>query len=148
ARALRVLYAPRGPLLDWANASLRDQVLDELQDLARRERAIFIKIDPDLPLAAGAPGAERPNPAGQALQAELARRGWVFSQDQIQFRNTVCLDLARSEEALLAGMKPKTRYNIRLAERKGVLVRPGSLDDLELLYRLYAETSVRDGFVI
>jgi peptidoglycan pentaglycine glycine transferase (the first glycine) len=45
-------------------------------------------------------------------------------------------------------MKPKTRYNIRLAERKGVTVRPAALDELPLLYRMYAETSLRDGFVI
>jgi lipid II:glycine glycyltransferase (peptidoglycan interpeptide bridge formation enzyme) len=45
-------------------------------------------------------------------------------------------------------MKPKTRYNIRLAERRGVQVRQGTAADLGLLYRMYAETSVRDGFVI
>jgi lipid II:glycine glycyltransferase (peptidoglycan interpeptide bridge formation enzyme) len=45
-------------------------------------------------------------------------------------------------------MKQKTRYNIRLAERKGVTIRPGTLDDLDLLYQMYAETAVRDGFVI
>src|SRR5258708_31803320 len=47
-RVLHVLYAPKGPLLDWQNASLRAQVLDALQALARRERAVFIKIDPDV----------------------------------------------------------------------------------------------------
>jgi len=148
ARALRVLYVPKGPLLDWADAPLRDRVLDDLQALARRERAILIKIDPDAVLAAGAPGAEQPGAAGQALRAELARRGWVYSRDQVQFRNTVCLDLTPSAEALLAGMKQKTRYNVRLAERRGVQVRLGTQADLDLLYRLYAETSVRDGFVI
>jgi len=45
-------------------------------------------------------------------------------------------------------MKQKTRYNIRLAERKGVSVRPGTLEDLPVLYRMYAETAYRDGFVI
>jgi lipid II:glycine glycyltransferase (peptidoglycan interpeptide bridge formation enzyme) len=45
-------------------------------------------------------------------------------------------------------MKQKTRYNIRLSERKGVSVRKGDAQDLPLLYRMYAETSVRDGFVI
>ena len=49
---------------------------------------------------------------------------------------------------MLARMKPKTRYNIRLAEKKGVSVRVGTLDDLPMLYKMYAETSVRDGFVI
>src|SRR5579859_1990375 len=58
ARALRVLYVPKGPLLDWADAPLRDRVLDDLQALARRERAILIKIDPDAVLAAGAPRSE------------------------------------------------------------------------------------------
>src|SRR5579859_3774830 len=148
AQVLRVLYVPKGPLLDWADAPLRDRVLDDLQALARRERAILIKIDPDAVLAAGAPGAEQPGAAGQALRAELARRGWVYSRDQVQFRNTVCLDLTPSVEALLASMKQKTRYNVRLAERRGVQVRLGTQADLDLLYRLYAETSVRDGFVI
>jgi peptidoglycan pentaglycine glycine transferase (the first glycine) len=45
-------------------------------------------------------------------------------------------------------MKQKTRYNIRLAERKGVVLRIGALEDLATLYKIYAETSVRDGFVI
>lgn len=145
---LRVLYVPKGPLLDWQDAAQRAQVLDTLQDLARREHAIFVKIDPDVAVSIGPPGAEQPSAIGQELEADLRRRGWRFSPDQIQFRNTVRLDLTPSLEALLAGMKPKTRYNVRLAERKGVRVRAGTAGDLDLLYRLYAETSVRDGFVI
>jgi peptidoglycan pentaglycine glycine transferase (the first glycine) len=148
ARVLKVLYVPKGPLLNWSDAAQRAAVLDTLQALARRERAILIKIDPDVPVSLGPPGEEQPQPAGQALQAELARRGWVFSPDQIQFRNTVLLDLRPDEAGLLAGMKQKTRYNLRLAERKGVTVRAGSAADLDLLYRLYAETAVRDGFTI
>jgi lipid II:glycine glycyltransferase (peptidoglycan interpeptide bridge formation enzyme) len=123
-------------------------VLDELQALARRQHALFIKIDPDVVLASGLPEAQQPSPVGQALRQELAQRRWVFSRDQIQFRNTVTLDLRPSEEALLAGMKQKTRYNVRLAERKGVQVRLGGAADLDLLYRMYAETSLRDGFTI
>jgi lipid II:glycine glycyltransferase (peptidoglycan interpeptide bridge formation enzyme) len=45
-------------------------------------------------------------------------------------------------------MKQKTRYNVRIAEKKGVTVRVGTTDDLPMLYKMYAETSVRDGFVI
>jgi peptidoglycan pentaglycine glycine transferase (the first glycine) len=53
------------------------------------------------------------------------------------------------EEPLMAAMKQKTRYNIRLASgKRGVTARFGGIDDLDLLYRLYAETAVRDGFVI
>jgi lipid II:glycine glycyltransferase (peptidoglycan interpeptide bridge formation enzyme) len=66
----------------------------------------------------------------------------------VQFCNTVLVDLTPPLNELLAGLKQKTRYNIRLAERKGVSVRSGSLSDLPQLYRMYAETSARDGFVI
>jgi peptidoglycan pentaglycine glycine transferase (the first glycine) len=147
---LRVLYVPRGPLLDWDDTELRAHVLNDLQALARKQGAIFIKMDPEVVLGTGIPGEPGAvnNPGGQAVQEELARRGWLFSSDQIQFRNTVWLDLRGSEEEMLARMKQKTRYNLRLAQRKGVSVRIGSETDLALLYKMYAETSVRDGFVI
>jgi lipid II:glycine glycyltransferase (peptidoglycan interpeptide bridge formation enzyme) len=147
-RLARVLYVPRGPLVAWEHAAASGQVLDALQGLARRQRAILIKIDPDVAVTSGSPGQEQPCEVGLALQAELRRRGWVPSAGQVQFRNTITLDLRRSEADLLAAMKPKTRYNLRLAERRGVAVRPGAAADLDLLYRLYAETSLRDGFVI
>ena len=57
------------------------------------------------------------------------RRGWRPSAEQIQYRNTVVSDLTPDEDALLAAMKPKWRYNIRLAERRGVVVRPGAAAD-------------------
>src|SRR5688572_13782759 len=80
--------------------------------------------------------------------AELKRRGWGYASDQIQFQNTVLIDLGPTEEEMLARMKPKTRYNVRLAEKKGVTLRVGTQEDLPMLYKMYAETSIRDGFVI
>jgi len=150
AARLNVLYAPKGPLLDWKNEILRERVLDDLMTFAKRQGGIFLKIDPDVILGKGVPGsdAEVPDNDGQGLVTALGRRGWVFSTDQIQFRNTVLIDLSASEDEILARMKQKTRYNVRLAERKEVVVRLGTLDDLPMLYRMYAETSVRDGFVI
>ena len=147
---LRVLYCPKGPSLDWQNEPLRTRVLDDLQTYTKRQKAIFIKIDPDVLLGTGIPGAEDETFASEGLNFEksLVKRGWVFSSDQIQFRNTVFIDLKRDEETILADMKQKTRYNIRLAKRRGVEVREGTLDDLPMLYQMYAETAVRDDFVI
>jgi peptidoglycan pentaglycine glycine transferase (the first glycine) len=147
---LRVQYVPRGPLLDWSNPLLRGQVLDDLQAQARRRGAIFIKMDPEVILGTGIPGAEDAVEleTGAAFVADLQRRGWRYSGEQVQFRNTVQVDLAASEEVRLSRLKQKWRYNLRLAERKGVGVRAGSEADLPLLYKMYAETSVRDGFVI
>jgi peptidoglycan pentaglycine glycine transferase (the first glycine) len=150
AARLCVLYCPKGPLLDWSNEPLRKQVLDDLQAFAKEQGAIFLKLDPDVVLGMGIPGSEdaREEDGGGAVMSELKRRGWLFSSDQIQFRNTVLLDLSASEEEMLGRMKQKTRYNVRLAEKKGVTVRIGTQADLPLLYKMYAETSVRDGFVI
>jgi lipid II:glycine glycyltransferase (peptidoglycan interpeptide bridge formation enzyme) len=58
------------------------------------------------------------------------------------------LDLGLDEDALLSAMKQKSRYNLRIAQKKGVEVYPCGADELSILYRMYAETSTRDGFVI
>ena len=146
----KVMYLPKGPLLDWSDAALRTKTLDELQAFARQSGATFIKIDPDVLLGTGVPGTPEAaeSSIGSEVVADLQNRGWIFSPDQIQFRNSVWLDLTPDEAELVAGMKQKTRYNINLARRKGVQVRTGTGADLENLYRLYAETSLRDGFAI
>lgn len=149
--ALQVMYVPKGPLLrDWGDLGLRDQVLEDLRTLARRDGAIFIKIDPDVRLGSGIPGDPDAceNPLGETVLTDLKSRGWRFSSEQVQYRNTVMVDLTQSEDDLLANMKQKTRYNVRLAGRRGVEVRVGTIADLELLYQMYAETSIRDEFVI
>lgn len=147
---LSVLYAPKGPLLDWTNERLRNRVLNDLQSFAKKQGGIFLKIDPDVVLGTGVPSSEHDliDSSGLSVMSELKRRGWKYSSDQIQFKNTVLIDLQPTEEELLAGMKQKTRYNIRLAEKKGVTLRVGTSNDFDLLYKMYAETSVRDGFVI
>jgi lipid II:glycine glycyltransferase (peptidoglycan interpeptide bridge formation enzyme) len=58
------------------------------------------------------------------------------------------IDLTQEEDDLLDHMKAKTRYNLRLTNRRGVRVRLGTDIDLAAFYRLYAETSQRDGFLI
>jgi lipid II:glycine glycyltransferase (peptidoglycan interpeptide bridge formation enzyme) len=145
----RFLYVSKGPVLDYADTKLAFQVLSDLEDYARQANALFIKIDPDAPRQYGEPEAAcPPDPVGQGTLAVLERRGWQFSPEQIQFRNTVVVDISGDLDELLAGMKSKWRYNIRLAERKGVLVRSGAEADLAEFYRMYAETAARDGFLI
>jgi peptidoglycan pentaglycine glycine transferase (the first glycine) len=127
-------YAPKGPILDYTDRDLVVQALADLEAHARRQRAIFVKVDPDTNL----PEAEQ----------VLVARGWRYSDEQVQFRNTALLDVTPSEDDLLMAMKSKTRYNIRLAERKGVTVRAGTAADIPLFYEMYAETGRRDGFLI
>jgi lipid II:glycine glycyltransferase (peptidoglycan interpeptide bridge formation enzyme) len=142
-----ILYVPKGPAFDYGDEQLRCMVLAELEKLATRERAIFIKIDPEVIQSQGLE-PEHISLTGTQFVKELRARGWIFSDDQIQFRNTVELDLTQSEEELLAAMKPKTRYNINLATRKGVMVRDGTPEDFPMLAEMYRETAERDGFGI
>ena len=130
-----VMYVPKGPAMDYADVPLVSKVLSDLEHLARKSHAIFIKIDPDL----------NPHPRPFSLEG---RREWIESAEQIQFRNTMEIDLRHSEDELFAAMHQKTRYNIRLAQKRGVTVRPGTLADLKLLYAMYAETARRDRFII
>jgi peptidoglycan pentaglycine glycine transferase (the first glycine) len=132
-RFLNILYVPKGPALDYSDAALADRVLGKLAEIAQQDRSIFVKIDPDL---------------AASDRSILLDRSWRSSREQIQFRNTVLIDLTPNEDQLLGAMKPKTRYNIRLAQKKGVSIREGTMNDLELLYSMYAETSQRDGFLI
>jgi peptidoglycan pentaglycine glycine transferase (the first glycine) len=150
AARLSILYSPKGPLLDWSNEALRNRVLNDLQSFAKKQGAIFLKADPDVVLGTGVPQGHDDliDKGGQVVMSELKRRGWGYSSDQIQFKNTVLIDLNPTEEELLAQMKQKTRYNIRLAEKKGVVLRVGDPGDFGMLYKMYAETSLRDGFVI
>lgn len=146
---LRMMYIPRGPIMDWESQALISQVLGDLENFAKKHKAIFIKIDPEIIMGEGIPGEGGSDiAAGLDAEKSLDARGWEKAEEQVQFRNTVWLDLTGGEDAWLERMKQKTRYNIRLAARKGVVVRRGGESDFHTLYRLYAETSVRDGFVI
>jgi peptidoglycan pentaglycine glycine transferase (the first glycine) len=128
-------YVPRGPVLDIADDAAATQLWAALHELARSRRAILLKVEPELP-----------------DEADLATRfrGWGFrpSPQTVQPQRTLWVDLTADEEAILAGMKSKTRYNVRLAARKGVQVCEGTLDDFDAFYALMQETAVRDGFPV
>ncbi len=143
-----IMYIPRGPMLDWSNAALVKRVLEDLKEMAKKENAIQLKIDAEYVFGRGTNGNSREDVQNEPVEQELTRLGWRYSSEQIQFKNTVWLALDGDEEALLARMKQKTRYNIRLAQKKGVTVRQVGKDAFPSLYRMYAATSLRDGFAI
>ena len=148
---LSVMYLPKGPqMLDWEDAALVEKVLADLESFAKQSGVIQLKIDPDVLVGKGIPGevTEQPDSVGLNCQKIFQAQGWRFSTDQIQFRNTILVDLTPDEDEILARMKSKTRYNIRLAGRKGISIRLGERSDLGNLYKMYADTSVRGSFTI
>lgn len=129
-----VAYIPRGPVIAPDDTACWTAVLDEVHRVARRAGAIFLKVEP--------PWEDDPS-----RTAWLVSLGFRASQT-VQPRSTLYLDLTPSLDEILAQMKPKWRYNIRLAARKGVQVRPATESDLPAFYSLLEVTSQRDRFGI
>jgi lipid II:glycine glycyltransferase (peptidoglycan interpeptide bridge formation enzyme) len=147
---LKLMYAPKGFVTYFEDATLVDEILHFLQRYARRNPTVWLKIDPDVVLATGLPNTDEDtsNPVGYDLQQALLARKWRFSDDQVQFRNSLCIDLTQSEDDILANMSQNTRRKVRTGEKKGVSIRRATLDDLPLLYALYQQTGERDAFLI
>lgn len=145
--SMKMLYVPKGPLMvDWSDENSRKIVFDGLRAVANERNAFLLKIEPEVIVGFGE-GSEK-SKTSYDVMIELKNDGWRYSNEQIQFKNSVLIDLSKSEEELLAGMKQKTRYNVRLATKKGVIVRVGKANDFESIFKIYAETAIRDGFAI
>lgn len=88
-----------------------------------------------------------PDKSIQEIRFNYGTQNWGFKKaySNILPSNTVFLDLRKEEEAILAQMKTKTRYNIRLAQRRGVQVRALHFDQLNVWYDLYRDTAMRNG---
>ncbi|RPI48411.1 MAG: peptidoglycan bridge formation glycyltransferase FemA/FemB family protein [Chloroflexi bacterium] len=130
-----IAYVPRGPAGDLDDPAALSDLQAAIRPLARRRRAICLKIEPD-------------REEDAALAGHLQALGFRPSTQGVQPRRTLVVDLQGEPEAVLGRMKQKTRYNVRLAARKGVAVRPGSEADLPAFNDLMEQTARRDGFAI
>ncbi len=126
---LSIAYLPKGPLgTQWQELWLR------VDTLCRDHHAIFLQVEPDLF-----------EPLPKEVRSQWLA-GFSLEEHTIQPRRTIVIDLQPTEEQILASMKQKTRYNIRLAQRHGVRVRPSA--DLDGFYRMMQTTAQRDGFAL
>lgn len=116
------LYCPR-PSLEFRDEGLGIRVLDKVAELAKSEKSVFLKIDP--------------------LYTLYPIHYIPYSSRSLQPRETLIIDLSLSEEAMLAAMHEKMRYNIRLAERRGVEI---AGREFQTFWGLLRETASRDGF--
>jgi len=126
-------YAPKGPGVTQVDEL--GEIVDTLRDT---RRSFAVKVEPELPEDA-------------ATDRALAERGLVKAQRDVQItRATIIVDLTPDEDALLASFKPKTRYNIRLAGRRGVTVEPVAADEanIDAMYELMRSTQSRAAFTL
>ena len=117
------LYVPHGPACSQEGWHV---FLKKLKEIARTEKAVFVRIEP----------LKVPNGILKELRFKAVSKYSPMSH-QYSPRDTLLLDIEEPEEKILSQMKPKGRYNIRLAERKGVKVRQSEkIEDLKEFYKL------------
>jgi lipid II:glycine glycyltransferase (peptidoglycan interpeptide bridge formation enzyme) len=129
-----LLYAPDGPVVPWDDEGLAREalrrILDRAAELARSERAIALRIEPHLERQRGA-----------------LLREFVRAPLDIYPQHTLLVDLGRDDATLLGAMRPKGRYNVGLAARRGVRVESATtLQDLRRFYPLFEASALRNGF--
>ena len=122
-------YLPKGPLPD-------KQMIDALKTLGGQKNATFIKIEPNV--------ISHQSPA---TRDQLPKLGLVASKKSLFTKYNFLIDLTKSEDQLLAAMHPKTRYNIGLAQKRGVEVYESTKkEDFEIYLKLYFATTRRQKY--
>jgi len=127
----KYFYCPRGPVINIKNKNekikdIEDLLFNEIKKIAENEGAMFLRFDPTFTIKDLKP---------------------TISQTiDVQPSQTLILDLAKTENELLKQMHPKTRYNIKLAEKKGVKVYEAGMAKFEEFWRLLDITGERDYF--
>jgi lipid II:glycine glycyltransferase (peptidoglycan interpeptide bridge formation enzyme) len=125
-------YCGRGPVVKQTtnNKQLTTELFKllfkEIEKLAREEGVMFLRLDP--------------------LTQITDHKSQITKTLDVQPSKTLILDLNKSEDELLKEMHQKTRYNIKLAEKKGVKVAEGDLSRFEDFWKLLDQTSGRDKF--
>lgn len=127
------LYIPHGPALDLTQmlGGIKNPIIkfvNFLAELARKEKSIFIKVEPTI----------------DHVAQLLAENGFKKSLKEIQPSKTVIVDLGQTEGILQEKMHYKTRYNIRVAEKHNIEIYEP--DDIEIFWNLVKKTAARDKF--
>lgn len=135
ARRGRFMAVAGGPIIDWQNDALVELFKQTLLDLGRQTKSVFIRVRPQL----------LSSPESMALYRNL---GFRPAPMHLSAELTSQLDITKTEEELLAGMRKNTRYEIRKAQKNGIKVEMNTdLDQLKDFYDLQVQTSKRQHFV-
>ena len=138
-----IMYASRGPVCDIHDMAVMKQLTDGAKELAKKYNAIVLRIEPDI------------ETDDQAFRDIVTNLGYKIKddakdfKDEIQPRFVFRLDIKdKTEDEIFSGFHSKTRYNVRLAIKKGVEVKEGTREDLKEFHKIMVETGARDGFII
>lgn len=136
------MYAPRGPVCDLHNIEVLKKLTDGAKEIAKKYNAMTLKIDTDTP-------ASDTGYADIMKQLGYKLKNNYYNLEGVQARFLMRVDLKdKTEEELLQSFHHKTRYNIRVAIKKGVKIKVGTREDIPTFFELMKTTGERDGFVI
>src|SRR6185503_14018176 len=143
-------YIPKGPICNNPISADKDHFWSEIDRVCKDNRSIFCKFELDawnieqLRLNPPALLDSIDEPPRSMIAGLLFKNNWKVSKHNIQPPRTIMVDINDGEEQILARMKQKTRYNIRLAEKKGVAVH--AWQDIESFHKMMLSTGERDKF--
>ncbi len=137
-----IMYAARAPVCDIHDEATLSELMEGAKKLAAKHRAYCLKLDPDV-------SVEDSEFADIMARLGFRRRDTGKNFSGIQPRFVFRLDIeGKDEEELMASFHSKTRYNIRVAERKGVEIKLCGTEAVRDFSDMMLETGVRDGFVV
>ena len=138
-----IMYAPRGPVCDLDDEKSFKELIEKADKLAKKYKAFMLKMDPDI-LASNNEFKNMAKKYGFKVEEKIKDVNTLL-QPRYVFR----LDLkGKTEDEVFSAFHSKTRYNIRLATRKGVTIREGKREDLQQFQDILETTGTRDGFFI
>ncbi len=133
-------YAPRGFVVDYDDTESLKVLTEEAKRVAKDRRAITIKIDPNIDRD------EVPGLITEMIELGFIHKGYGGGFDYAQPRFTMETDLRPSEKEIFGKFHHKFRYNVRLAEKKGIVCTEVGRDGLKTFAELMKVTGERDGF--
>ena len=137
-----IMYSARGPVCDIHNIEVLRQITEGAKELAKKYNAIVLRIEPDI---------KSNDTDFRNIMLEL---GYSIKDDAKNFRDEIQpryvfrLDTKnKTEDEIFKNYHQKTRYNVRLATKKGVTVKEGTREDLKDFHKIMVTTGIRDGFI-
>ena len=138
-----LMYSARGPVCDLYDEEIIKDLREGANLLAKKYKAFVLRVEPDI------------LKSDEEFRKIITKNGFKIKddskdfKDEIQPRFVFRLNLkGKTEEEIFAEFHQKTRYNVRLATKKGVVIKEGTREDLKEFHKIMIETGERDNFII
>ena len=138
-----IMYSARGPVCNLYDEEVIKDLREGADLLAKKYNAFVLRVEPDI------------LKTDEEFRKIITKNGFKIKddskdfKDEIQPRFVFRLNLkGKTEEQIFAELHQKTRYNVRLATKKGVVIKEGTREDLKDFHKIMIETGERDNFII